>query len=744
MFFHIFISVRKNSSATRNIVELLKEQLLKSPEACDCLPIAACLGGEFSWNLLVLALNSFATEPSSRKVYEDTFGRPLEYTERSIMDTIVAQGFVEESSRDDHYSFVHDRVQEASLDIIPSENMDKLKFKLGSILRETLTQDDLEANLFTVVSLLNSRASLIPKEATARLDIVKLNMSIGDKAVASGAFHTALSFLEKAIYLFPSKALNDHQQLYIDLYSSATECAWAVIGSARARQFARSVLELSCAVIDKMRVIFVMMDTLLRDTADDRVSYSDAVGVAKEILELLGLKLPKTSIGVTGQTIKGMLRAKRRPKGRDLRSYDDLCVVTDPMTLALARILDKFTNLAYLASKPLVPLIIFETTYITLEHGITPQSASSFAWVGSIVTSFLGDFEAGRYYIKAATKMLEKLQDNKAARGRALFVIDYFLRHWIEPTAFCHSGLLEGYRLAMSSGDTANADLLMNGHLFFCYHSGKPLPLIDEDAVAFVSSLNDSEQQYLKNLWFLHRQLFQNLRVPVENTTSLVGSIFDESAFLQPGASGAGGDDKDNLLMAFVFGTKISLCMYWGEFQAGADIALQWLKIILREQPGQITCKSGTFHGGVCAFAASHYHNNKGASLSSSKYKRFARQCLKRLSGWMEKGDPNVIQQVLILRAEEAWMSGRIKTAVDNFERGIAVAGRSGWIHEQALANERLASLWKDQGNLDNANYRLSEAIRLYKEWGALAKVQALQGGDEPEPPSTISVQLEL
>ena len=110
----------------------------------------------------------------------------------------------------------------------------------------------------------------------------------------------------------------------------------------------------------------------------------------------------------------------------------------------------------------------------------------------------------------------------------------------------------------------------------------------------------------------------------------------------------------------------------------------------------------------------------------------------------MEKGDPNVIQQVLILRAEEAWMSGRIKTAVDNFERGIAVAGRSGWIHEQALANERLASLWKDQGNLDNANYRLSEAIRLYKEWGALAKVQALQGGDEPEPPSTISAQLEL
>ena len=715
--------VRSGSSATQNIVELMKEHLLQSPQARAYLPLAACLGRNFSLRLLCIILNAFASDDSAGQVYEDTFGHslPPPDSQSSNMEIIISQGFVEKCSNEEKYSFVHDRIQEASLDIIPSGRIDELKFTMGAILREALSEGDLEANIFTVTSLLNARLSSIPNDKEERLDIVRLNISVGKKAVMAGAFQTAMSFFEKAIQVFPSESLQEYSNIYIDLYSSTAECAWVIYGCTRARFYANTILQLSCPVAEIVRVLFVVMDSCVRDAASGRIAHSDALKVACEILELLGLKLPLSPPRIALQSIIGMLRAKRRAKVMPLESYDKLSLVTDPGVLATVRILDKFTNLAYIAVPKLLPLLVFEIAWITLGHGICPQSGSNFAVVGFIMTFVLGDFEAGKYYLNAATVILEKSRDDKAALCRGMFTINLLLRHWFEPLALCQNGLLESYRLGMSCGDAANASFAMTTHLLACYHSGKPIALIDEDARVFIDTLADSEQQHMVYIWCVHRQLFQNLRgTNVADRTELVGDIFDESNHVFNHSSAT------KIHLPFLFGARISICMYWREYKKGAETAMERLNtVIMKEQAGQVSCKSITFHSGLCAFAASH---------KEPKYKKFGKRCLKRLFGWRQLGDPNVVHQVEILQAEEAWLKGQVDDSIKHFEKGIAVAGRSGWIHEQALANERLSLLWKAQGNSNEAEYRLSEAIRLYKEWGAEALVLALQQGADSPP----------
>ena len=717
--------VRSGSSATQNIVELMKEHLLQSPQARAYLPLAACLGRHFSWRLLCSILNAFASGDAGR-VYEDTFGHslPPADSQSSSMEIIISQGFVEKCSNDGEYSFVHDRIQEASLEIIPSGRIDELKFTMGAILREALSESDLEANIFTVTSLLNARLSSFSNDKEERLDIVRLNISVGKKAIMAGAFQTAISFFEKAIQVFPSESLQEYSNIYIDLYSSTAECAWVIFGCTRARFYANKVLQLSCPVAEKVRVLFVAMDSCVRDAASGRIAHSVALEVAREIFELLGLKLPLSPPRIALQSILGMLRAKRRARVMPLESYDKLPLITDPGVLATVRILDKFTNLAYIAAPKLLPLLVFETAWITLNHGVCPQSGSNFAVVGFIMTFVLGDFEAGKYYLNAATGILEKSRDDKGALCRGMFTINLLLRHWFEPLALCQKGLLESYRLGMSSGDAANASFAMTTHLLACYHSGKPITLIDEDARVFIDTMADSEQQHMVYIWCLHRQLFQNLRDNnVADRTALVGTLFDESNH-QPGFNHS---SSNKILLPYLFGAKISICMYWREYKKGTETAMERLnRVIMKEQAGQVSCKSITFHSGICAFAASH---------AEPKYQRFGKRCLKRLSRWKKLGDPNVIHQVEILQAEEAWLKGKVDESIMHFEKGIAVAGRSGWIHEQALANDRLSILCKSQGSANAAEYHLSEAIRLYKEWGAEALALALeQRVDSPTP----------
>ena len=61
------------------------------------------------------------------------------------------------------------------------------------------------------------------------------------------------------------------------------------------------------------------------------------------------------------------------------------------------------------------------------------------------------------------------------------------------------------------------------------------------------------------------------------------------------------------------------------------------------------------------------------------------------------------------------------------FQESILLAGRRGLTHLQALAAERLALYMEETGDNVEALYRYEQAVQLYEEWGAKAKVGQLQ-----------------
>jgi len=89
-------------------------------------------------------------------------------------------------------------------------------------------------------------------------------------------------------------------------------------------------------------------------------------------------------------------------------------------------------------------------------------------------------------------------------------------------------------------------------------------------------------------------------------------------------------------------------------------------------------------------------------------------------------------------------LRGNNDSASRLFETAILYAGRRGLIQDRAVVSELYGEHLKRLGQdyAQDAEFQLSEALKLYEEWGARAKVKQMQKtfGILLSPPSEIEV----
>ena len=109
---------------------------------------------------------------------------------------------------------------------------------------------------------------------------------------------------------------------------------------------------------------------------------------------------------------------------------------------------------------------------------------------------------------------------------------------------------------------------------------------------------------------------------------------------------------------------------------------------------------------------------------------------LKSIQKWRQQGNPNVKHIDYLLSAESADLKKDCKSAETFYKKAVISAGRTGHLHHAALSCEKYADFLmritsKDKESLDyrreDSAYYRKEAIRFYKAWGALKKVEILE-----------------
>ena len=119
----------------------------------------------------------------------------------------------------------------------------------------------------------------------------------------------------------------------------------------------------------------------------------------------------------------------------------------------------------------------------------------------------------------------------------------------------------------------------------------------------------------------------------------------------------------------------------------------------------------------------------------------------KQLEVWAEHNPVTFENRAAIVGAEIARIEGRVLDAQDLYEKAVRSAHTHGFVHNEAIANERAGCFYAARGFETIATAYLRDARSCYRRWGADGKVRQLEqlypqiGAEESISDATATIQ---
>jgi diguanylate cyclase (GGDEF)-like protein len=193
------------------------------------------------------------------------------------------------------------------------------------------------------------------------------------------------------------------------------------------------------------------------------------------------------------------------------------------------------------------------------------------------------------------------------------------------------------------------------------------------------------------------------------------GEAFSEAAFMAQYGSSA-------LYRAYYLQGQIrTACLLERD---DATALAQQLELVTRLMRGQAKVHEASFHAALIWLRAWRSETDPGRR---SAIEASIAQLVAQLVQWAAHGPANLACRLALVRAEQARNGGDVAAAMRLYQTAADQAGTDGYLNVQALALELAARFWEEQGQPKVAAVFLRDAIARYRQWGAHAKVAALQ-----------------
>jgi predicted ATPase len=723
--------IRENAPFGDNVVDLVKGKLQNDPQAKQLLPIAACIGSAFGRSMLILLVQGFrAKAMGSRRELMQAHSLysflSLDFDINELLNQCHQEGYIQPTAANDGYQFIHDRVQEAALDVLPDHIFYELKYEVGKMLADKLSADQVETMVFTILGLLSDGRSGPPEDPEEKLSFLKLNVIAGHKALTYSAFRSSSNYFKAAIPLLPDNCWHSHYDLTLDLYSSAAVAEYLVADADAINSMKdlcnKILTEPSVKPTDKLSISHVLIDN---GVAQHRPV--ESMEVAVDMLKKCGMKIPQGELSVGLAAAVGLIRTKFSKKMQDSETVARLPISSNKADAEIMKTLDHLATAAYVGKPEVFPVIVLKSIRYTFDHGITVYSPAAFALVGLLLSCFMDDFAAGWKYAKNAIAMLKRLKC-KEVESRTIFVAYTYPAQWIKPMQDCMKPLIKGYKVGLSTGDLQSAMYCAHFWCEYALYVGMPLADVDKNMTMYGEQMVDFGQTSIfAGLKMVH-QTVRILRGKAGNNKGsgavLSGDVMDQEDVLRQ-LSAAG----DEFMMTALQRYRPILACYMGDYAVGAKLAIKWTDICCKTLPGQPCTTIVRFCSALCCYAMARKTKKKRYLKEAKRQHKFLRQWASRPK---DKANPNCVHREMLLSAELDAAQGKAKSASKKFASAILMAGRRGILQDHALANERYAAFCLDCEDKEEYFFRMNTAIQLYGEWGAAAKVEQLKEALNP------------
>jgi hypothetical protein len=647
------------------------------PQHRELLLFASCVGHAFDTDLLA-----------------ELSGRSRDALE-PLLFALAEQGLLALSELG--FCFVHDRVREAAQALLSEEARSRLHHQMGRHLVETLPAADRESRLFEIVEHLNGGLAHLPEEL--RVEAMQLNLAAGQRALGAGAAATASAYFSVARGLFRDSDWSPHWSLGFELWLASAETAFQVKSFAVALALLDTLESRPRSVLEAARVVC------------KRIHFYSVLRPPVETVEYALAELRKRGVRWSMQpsrlrAVIAVLKTRWKLRGRTVENILKPATSIDAERAARILIIDQAGAMMSLVNVRFLTLATSFVLYEFLRHGYMAQPG----------------FSIGAYALSSYITSV----DGKQARRLARIGLEWGVRApdpiWTPRTEFIIHGLLMPWliprRAALASLEKVLPRLLELGDVEYCYYArftlvaygilaGEPVSSVERQLVESAAAGDPRDARYA-SFADLHRA-FRLLAVRTPEDVRLDELQRESEA---PVPETVEPEVRTTGLLVF--------CVYGRHDLAFAQTERDRRRVFRLAPWSHVA--DHTLYRGLSAAALL----DTARGWSRRRLLRIVRLSARRLQQWARSG-PDFEHMATLLQAELARIRGRQADARQRYQQAAQRALQQASPHHAALAHERHARMLLGLRRTTEGVAALQQAIAAYRQWGAAAKVAALE-----------------
>jgi diguanylate cyclase (GGDEF)-like protein len=709
---------------TDNVIDLMVEKIRDlSPKAYQLACSGACIGNQFDLNTLA-TINFQTPENTANNLMEllkaglvtpldDRFDW-AEHLNQTVFDT---NDYIKMTSEIPSYRFSHDRIQQAAYSLLPDSDKHRIHLSVGQSLLESHDDSSIDDILFNVANHLNLAASFSNSDSNST-QLAELNLRSGKKAKASAAFESSFQYLNNGIESVNESHWSSHYQLMLQLHTETMELACINADFDTMDTLTSTLMENADTLIDKIPVY----ETRIRAF----ISKDDSAGAVKEALKALkhlGVDIifnPELSDVEKALFAAGQCLSSRSPMSlMDLPEMDDLHL------LAAMRILNQILSAAYQSCPLLFPLIVSNMIQLSIKHGNCAGSTFAYSTYGLVLCGVVGDIETGYQFGQLSIKLLEHL-DTDEFKAKTLYGVYVFVYHWKQHIAKTIKPLKKIFQIGQNSGDFEYAGwsaMMINVHSFF---AGKAIDKLEKDTQEYLQKIKHLTQKtaYFHTCIFI--QTLSSLRKPFEikmlsDPLAFYGDYYNEQDSIKLHSLG-----NDQTALCIEHFNKMLLSYILGNYEDALKQSKE-AESYLNGLVSSVYIPAFYFFDSLIRLELCFDRNFVENNLKTAHFEKVeANQ--QKLGHWAELCPENFANKYQLVEAERAAVAeDRSLKTIEAYQSAISLAMASGFLHEEAMSNERLAEYLIANNQPDIAKVYLTRAFHLYQQWGARSKLGQLQ-----------------
>lgn len=685
-----------------DVVDLILVKLKKLPEkTLGILKMASCMGNTFDLKTLSTVCEKTQDEISSLLLPAIMEGLVLPVSHAGKVLPASYHNTVADINE-----FLHDRVKQAVYSLFSEEEKKEAHVKVGRLILQNISEAELDEKILTIVDHLNRGLDLI-NDPGERLKLAGYNLTAGRKAKASAAYDSAMNCFRAGMKLLPENAWDGCYRLCYDLHLERAQCEYMVGDIDEAEKLFDIMLSRAKTEFERTD-LYGMKMILYTGTG----KYAEAVRIGLDALKKLGMKLPANP-GMF-DNLKELLLYKWHMRNKKIEELAELPEMKHPLQRKIAELLIKFIFVTCTNYPDLYAFAIIKAGNHALRYGNSEMASIGYIGYSIIEGSVLGNYKAGYEMGKVAIALAEKY-DKSLSKCIVYFTIGAIIFHWTHHGKEGLEYLHKAVDCAFEAGDVLIAGYSYGVILENKYLMGAPLEEVLEEAR---KCSNYARKVKHENLG-INAAVYERLASVLTGRNGVFSSTdpqnFDEEEFFKSVKS-------DKASLAAHYYSKMQLCYMTGNYRDALYAAEK-----VKNCAGAII---GFLLSAECNFYHSLIITAVYRELPSTERKRFTKTLKKnqrQMKKWSDSCAANFLHKYLLVEAEISRISGRKQKAGDLYDKAIQSARESGYIQNEALACELAARFYAAEGRIGIAKAYMSDAISLYRKWGAEAKAQDLK-----------------